>query len=933
MALDTGYGAPGQPSSALAAAAAAQQAIWGASTNQNNRGATAIPATTGQDDRGAPVIMSSTPSQQVTQQGLTFPTLNFGAAPQTPNFGTAPTGQRTNPIDLSGLSQSLAAIAQQQAAQFSGIRPPNLQTPNVTVPTYNVPRPEYVAPPQNKSYLDFLRANGFDPNSLLGNNQNTSPVGNSSSGASGYSGGGGSGGVAISAPSVAWSAPAYTPSVSIADRVKAMLQAEFGGQETQLQANQKELGIIFDAAQKAQEEYARTGDERLKAVYDELHGILSQQNTDILSGYDTGYNKVNSLWDRTQNRVAQNGQNELSGLAALSQQLGVQAAFPDAGSEIANTNTHYNDMVDFSRASSLENLLAQKSAQEAYGTRMLQSSDQYAADQRSQLQSIVASNLGQIGVERGRELAANMLDQFKVAQQKGAKGVTYQADLEDKDWERNYMQSKDSMQFSLENAKLGLQAQAMQAEQDRFAQEMGFKNRQALLDALTKGYEYDNQNAMAAYNAQNDYQDRLQTWGNNQFSAGMQGAQLGLDIYGAQNNVAQQNFGNQMSMAQAMSGILGGQRDDLGMILGAQNSNNQLIMDQNNQEFNQWKANQDLLQSNFNNQMSIWGQNNQNSVAQNSANMGMLDRIFNRQDAATQASQFNADYNLRVSQYMQDISNGNRKYQYDVWRANQADKNDTFANQMAFAQFMASEDQRNFANRNTSILTNASVGNTNANTTATIAGIGQQQQQIAQAQTRLQQSQAELDQRRREYEAAQQQNATANELAQKKYAFDVANSGYQSALATYGAIVQSVNTTGQAAQVPSWITSTLGAGAPGTSASGSGSSPIPSTVTPAPSDPSKLRGAFGAQTFISSSTNPVTGTSMAPFTYGLQKAQSLWDAYAFLDKDQRASKVLSEFSKDPSLFSTSSLPTPQANSQFNAGMEATLRAFLQILGG
>lgn len=718
-----------------------------------------IDAAAAQQAKNYPAIQSSTPSQQVTQPGITQPPpLNFGPLPTAPTFSPPPVGTQGTPLDLIGIQNQLGGITNQQMNAINGVTPPQFQMPNIEIPKYNVPQPTQVTPPQHGDFLAYLRRNGLDPNTFFSGNGN----GASGSNSGGSYGGTTSGGyTAVTAPTVAFNAPAYNPSRTIEQRVKDLLDAEFKGQKTQLDFNEAELKSIMDAAMAGQQEYGRLGDAKLKEIYDALHGTLAQGNADNAAMWQGTQTKTGQIYDQAGNAIAQQSGQTLSKLAELAQQLGVQAAFPEAAKYGAESANNFGNLNTANRASSQQYLNEMAGHSAAYDQRVLGSSDQYGADQRAQLQSIVASTLGQMGLEKTRGLADIGKDRFLVSQQEGLKAPVYMSDLEDKDWERNYMVSKDSAQFGLENAKLGLQAQAMNQEMERFAQEMGFKNKQAMFEILGKGYDYNFQDQLAQYNAQNDYQDRLQNWGNNQFDASMQGANLGLNINQISNQLLQNNFSNQFGLAGAKADILGQGRQDIATLIGAQNSNNNLTMAQNELDLNRWNMGNNAVNQAFANQMSIYGQDASNQTAKANQNFNILQLLGQREDAATGVNQFNANMQLELAKFAQGVNNTAYEQNFQTWRAKVGDK--------------VTEEQARRDYARLQLETVLGLGNLRNQTQQVnnqTVGVAQDAQRIQQTQQQIGIELMRYNQSVTEWQAAQAAGKTAAEVAAKKAIVD-----------------------------------------------------------------------------------------------------------------------------------------------------------------
>lgn len=820
-----------------------------------------------------PAVASSTPAQQVTQQGITMPApLNFGALPTAPTYTPPPVGTQGTPLDLIGIQNQLGNITNQQLGQYNGITPPNFQMPNVQVPTYNVPQPTQIQAPVHGNFLDYLRANGLDPNTFFSTN-GTTPSGSNSGGTGGsYSGGY----TPVTAPSVGFNAPAYNPTRTIQQRVQDLLDAEFKGQKTQLDFNEAELKTIMDAAMAGQQKYGELGDAKLKEIYDALHGTLVQGNADNAAMWTNTQDKTGQIYDKAGNAIANQSNQTLTKLAQLASALGVQAAFPEASKYGAESATNFGNLNTANRASSQQYLNEMAGHSAAYDQRTLSSSDQYGADQRAQLQSIIAANLGQMGLEKERGLTDILKNRFLISQAEGTKAPVYLSDLEDKDWERNYMVSKDSAQFGLESAKLGLQAQAMNQEMERFAQEMGFKNKQAMLDVLGKGYDYNYQDELAKYSSAKDYQDALQNWGNNKFSADMQGANLGLDINQIGNQLLQNNFQNQFNVAGAKADIFGQQRNDINTMIGAQNSNNNLTMAQNEFDLNKWGMNNDLLSKTFANQMAIYGQGASNQAAQASQDLNILQYLANRQDAATGVNQFNAQMQLDIAKFLQGNANTAWEQNYQAYRASVGDAKDTAQLRLQYLQ-LQKDTQLGYAN----------LGIAAQQVNNQTAGVAQEQQRINLLNQQYNQSV-------REFNQAVLDKKDAAEIARLKAIMD----GNYNAVQLAGNLAQlNPGTTVNAGTLP-------------------GASPgfnYPVTSAPKTSTTSQPTGIMGALNLINSPTSPSTGLPKTDATNtALVNAYTLWSSMGnYANAADRRSAVLTAINTRPADYGILPMMSPE----------------------
>ena len=577
--------------------------------------AAAAPAT-------APPVFSTPQFQQPSNYNLTAPPPNFNYTPVTPPA----------PMDFSSI---LSLYGQM----------PNNQIAAPQLPEFNVPKPQYLAPPTSQSYMNLLQQYGIVP--APGSqqaNQMLTPVQAPS--------------VGVSIPS--FSPPTYQNSQTIMERVNNMLNLQYSGQEDKLNWAMDELLRDLNMNVNAQTEYGTLGDQKLQGIYGDLEGRLNAATGRISDLYNAGEQKVAGYYDQSQQGINDKSAEVQALIASLGDQLGIGAGIPDATKWLTSSiaDAQANNLMD--RSNSLGNLATLGTNMGAASIQDTSNAMTLGANKRADLQNLVQGNIGAMRMQYGKEKSGLMQDMLSLTKEKGYAAKDFFSELEDEDYERNYRQSVDAQNFGLQGAQIGLQAAGINANMQMAAAELTFKKQQAFIDTLKDTYQFAEQNKWMEYGAQKDYNQEVQNWFKDRYAANMEQSLVGLDVSKFNASMGQQNFQN----ALASAGFMGDQNQNM---FNNQMANNQFGLEANNSQWNNWGTQNQIGMANSQNQWS---------------NFGLLNNI-------AQGNQANAISNYATLTNAQQNQQSNA---FDQWFKTQGLNLD-------WTQFNASQDPNSFQNQ------------------------------------------------------------------------------------------------------------------------------------------------------------------------------------------------------------------------------------------
>lgn len=434
-----------------------------------------------------------------------------------PSFNTPASPAPMTMTDLLGIQKQL----------------PNYQVSGFQAPTYQGQAPQYIAPPQYGDFQKMMTQYGLLPD--LNNPQSVASFNQTPSfGGASYT-------------PVNTSLPNYAPTASIEDRVKAYLDMQYGGTENLLGKAKTDLGTEYGIQKASQEGFGQQGDAKLAALYQQLGINVGQHGQQIGQLYDTAQQGIGNAYDQATGAVTDFGNTANSNLSALAQQLGLGQALPAGAATLADHQQQQLGNLQANKASTLGLNESLQAGMQAANQRDVSNAATMGTNKRSDLQSIVGGNLGQLQRDYNVGLGDITQQQTNLSQERGAAAVDKTGTLEDQAYQRLYQKALDEAGLGIENSKLGLQASSINQAGQIAGAQLQFQKQQAMADALTKTQEFGMRNSELQYSSAKDYQNAMQDFFQNTFQNNMASQGMNLDVSKFNAQMGQQNFQNTLA--------------------------------------------------------------------------------------------------------------------------------------------------------------------------------------------------------------------------------------------------------------------------------------------------------------------------------------------------------------------------------------------------